>query len=113
MGVRVLVALLLEVSQRRYLERLLPQFWRFHQKAVDRDTRGGEGEMSEDIEQQQKTLEIKVGSLESQVTTLQNELKQTKNKSLEPQINNLKKELKQTKDRLSAINKIANRGKIL
>ena len=50
--------------------------------------------MSEDIEQQQKTLEAKIRALESQISASQ-------------------KELKQMKDRLSVLNKIANRAKIL
>ena len=50
--------------------------------------------MAQDIEQQQKTLEIKIRALESQIAASQ-------------------KELKQLKDQLSVLNKIANRGKIL
>lgn len=49
--------------------------------------------MSIDIEQQQKTLETKIRALESQIASSQ-------------------KELKQLKDQLSALIKIANRGKI-
>ena len=58
--------------------------------------------MAEDIEQKIATLEKKVRELESAVASSPKETKQAK-----------QKELKQVKDQLSALNKIANRGKIL
>ena len=58
--------------------------------------------MAEDIEQKITTLEKKVHDLELVVASSPKEQKQAR-----------QKELKQVKDQLSALNKIANRGKIL
>jgi hypothetical protein len=66
--------------------------------------------MSIDYEQQQKMMEAKVKSLESQLAALQQQQKQAKDKARETQINSLQKDLKQAKTLLSAANKAANRA---